>query len=79
MEEQTRLSCGLSAKPRPRRRRQGSIRMSSPIQESENNIFPPHSVKDYKNAVVNCSPGSVHGMKVFLSEFFMFKIYVYIY
>ena len=64
-EQLTRLSCGQSAKPRPRRGQQGSTQTSSRSPSPEEKVFPAHSVKDYNNAVVNCAPGSVHGMKVF--------------
>ena len=41
----------------------GCIQMNKDIEKEK--VFPAHSVKDYNNAVVNCTPGSVHGMKVY--------------
>ena len=62
-ERPTRLSCGPSAKPRPRRGQQGSIQTNN--CSTEEKVNPAHIGKDYNNAVVNCAPGSVQGMKVF--------------
>ena len=67
--EKKNLFCAQSAKPQQRREQLVSIQTN---RQKDIGVVPAQSVKAYNDkAVVNCIPGSVHGMKVK----FLFRVF----